>query len=230
MKGTIAPATETSPEAVRLTRHKPKQQNNSMKTVSQSLLGITALLSVPASVEEFNTLAGGDKILDYANDEAYYRGIAPKVRTKFLELIKAELEFEPRVVSTKKVGEGEKAKDVNVYEKDTVFIKDLKANKGVTDAQLQPLLQRAFDEVGWDLSSTRSTGPNKKDKESAEMYIAAVTAGRTNWDRLCTNFEQANPGLSIAREEDGSVTPDVLAEAVKVNRIRIENAASAEML
>lgn len=201
-----------------------------MKQVSQTLLGLTALLSVPASTEEFQSfLTGTDTVLDYANNEAYYRGVAPKVRTAFLASIKEALGFEPKVLSEKTVGEGEKAKVVKTYEKDTVFLKRIQA-EGANVADLQPLLQAAFDKVGWDLSSTRSSGPNKKDLDAAEFYVNAVGAGESTWDRIVGKFEDANAGLKIAREEDGTVTKEIMAEACRVNRLRLEQAAATGML
>jgi hypothetical protein len=201
-----------------------------MKQVTQSLLSFACLLSVPATAEEFNSfLAPGDTLLGYAIDEAYYRGVAPKVRSKFLELIKIELNKEPAVTSEKTVGEGDKAKVVKTYEKDTAFIKRIQA-EGVSVAQLQPLAQQAFDAVGWDLSSTRSSGPNKKDQDAADFYIQAVANGETNWDRLTTNFETANLGLKIAREEDGSIAKDIMSETCRVNRLRMEALAAGGMM
>lgn len=198
-----------------------------MKQVTQSLLSFACLLSVPSTAEEFNSfLAPGDTLLGYAIDEAYYRGVAPKVRSAFLELIKTELNKEPAVVSEKTVGEGDKAKVVKTYEKDTTFIKRIQA-EGITVAQLQPLAQQAFDKVGWDLSSTRSSGPNKKDQDAAEFYLNAIAAGESSWDRLVGKFEEANTGLKIAREEDGSVLKDVMAEACRVNRLRLEAQSTA---
>ena len=147
-----------------------------MKRIQQSLLGVSAFLSVPATIEEFNTLAKGEKVLDYANAEAYYRGVAPKVRALFLELVEKELGIEQKVISEETVGEGDSAKVVKTYEKDTAFLKRVKAS-GITDDQLQPLLQRAFDEIGWDLTSSRSTGANKAEElaipivEEAEKLV-----------------------------------------------------------
>lgn len=195
-----------------------------MKKVSQTLLGLSAFLSQPETIEEFNSyLKGtGTSALDYANDEAYYRGIAPKVRAAYIELIEKTFKKTPNIESTKTVGEGDNAKTVNSYEKDTKFLKRIMA-EGTTPEELTPLLQAAFDSVGWDLTSTRSSGPNKKDLESADFYINAVAAGESTWDRIVKNFEGANAGLSISREEDGHVSRDSMAEAVKVNRIRLEN-------
>jgi len=193
-----------------------------MKRISQSVLGLTAFLAVPATVEEFQSFLTGDStVLDYAIDEAYYRGVAPKVRTAYLAGIKEALGHEPKVLSEKTVGEGDAAKVVKTYEKDTVFIKRIRA-EGATDAELTSLLQAAFDKVGWDLSSTRNTGPNKKDLEGADFYINAVAAGESTWERIVGKFNDANPGLNLEIGEDGKVSKDVMAEAVRVNRLRVE--------
>jgi hypothetical protein len=192
-----------------------------MQKISQNVMGITAFRPAPSSIEEFQSLSGG-KILEYANDEAYYRGIAPKVRTAYLSKIEKSFGLSPRVTGTKTVGTGENAKTVDVFEKDTSFIKFVRAS-GITAEQLTPLLQESFDEVGWDISSTRSTGPNKKDLEMAEFYCQQAESNPdTSWDKIVANFERLNPGLEIPREDDGSVTLEAMAIAVKVNRTRVE--------
>lgn len=195
-----------------------------MKRVSQTLLGLAAFLHVPETIEEFNSflLGTGTTALDYANDEAYYRGIAPKVRSAYISAIGKALGKEPLVMSEKTTGEGDSAKTVKTYEKDTAFLKRIQA-EGVTTEQLNPLLQKAFDDVGWDLTSTRSSGPNKKDLEGADFYINAIAAGESTWDRVVKNFEDVNRGLLMERDENGNVTRDSMAEAVKINRIRLEN-------
>lgn len=193
-----------------------------MKKIAQSMLGVVAFRSAPSTIEEFNTLAKGDLVLDYADSEAYYRGIAPKVRSKFLDSIATALGHSPKVESEKTVGEGDAAKTVQTFERDTLFLKRIKAN-GVTDEQLVPLLQAAYDEVGYDLSSTRNTGANKADLEAADFYVNAVASGESTWDRIVGKFESVNPGLQIARESDGSVTREVMGEACKVNRLRVLN-------
>jgi hypothetical protein len=198
-----------------------------MKKTSQSMLTVSAFLSVPESIEEFNSFLVGrpETALDYANAEAYYRGIAPKVRSRFLSAVAEATGIEPKVISTKTVGE----KEIEVYEKDTVYMKRVKAS-GVADDVLVPLLQSAFDEVGWDLSQTRSSGPNAKDREVVDFILNAISAGESTFERVVANYQRLNPGLEIAIEEDGSVTPEALAEAVRVDRLRRENEAKTSML
>jgi hypothetical protein len=95
--------------------------------------------------------------------------------------------------------------------------------EGITAELFTPLLQESFDEVGWDISSTRSTGPNKKDLEMAEFYCQQAESNPdTSWDKIVANFERLNFGLEIPREDDGSVTLEAMAIAVKVNRTRVE--------
>lgn len=198
--------------------HKNKQNKlEIMKRNLQSLLGISAYRSEPESVEEFQKLSNGE-VLAYANDEAYYRNIAPKVRSRFLDAVVAltGIAFKTKNVT---VGEGEAAKEVEaIDEKDTAYIKRVIAS-GTSKDELTPVLQKAFDDVGWDLSSTRNTGPTKKDAENAAFYIDAVEQGKTTWDRLVANFEYANPGLVISREDDGTCTLEVWSDVMKVHRV-----------
>lgn len=183
------------------------------------MLGVIAFRSAPSDVDEFNKLAGSDCVLDYADAEAYYRGIAPKVRSKFLEAVVAATGVSMIVIATKPTPTKDNPeKTTNVMEKDTSYIKRVKAS-GVADEVLVPLLQAAYDEVGYDLSSSRNTGASQRDFESADYYINAVASGESNWDRIVGNFEKTIPGLSIAREEDGTVTREIMAEACKAFRL-----------
>jgi hypothetical protein len=190
-----------------------------MKKTNQSMLGIIAVLSVPANIDEFNSFCtGGDTVLTYGIQEAYYRNVAPKIRSRFLTAVEEATGIKPRVVSTKKNTKGE---DVEVLEKDTVYIKNVLAN-GWTAAQLQPLLQKAFDDVGWDLASTRQTGPNAKDKAMVEKILERIEGGASTYERVKAKFEELNPTLDIEVEEDGSISEENLAEACRVDRIRRE--------
>jgi hypothetical protein len=201
-------------------RTKTQKQKQYMKKQAQSMLGISAFLTVPESIEEFNTFLVGkpETALDYAISEAYYRGIAPKVRSKFLESVADKTGITPNVISTKKVGD----KEVEVFERDTVYMKRV-LGSGVPAGELIPLLQSAYDSVGWDLTSTRSSGPNAKDKEVAQFILNAIASGESTFERVAANYERLNPGLELAREDDGSISEDNLAEAARVDRVRREN-------
>lgn len=198
-----------------------------MKIVVQSMLGVNANQSRPSTVEEFNAnCPAGESILSYACDEAYYRCIAPKIRAKYLDAVETETGVKPRVISTRP-NTKEGGEPTNIYEKDTVYIKNVLASKmpddsPVTKEILQPLLQKAFDEVGWDLTTTRQSGPTKKDRDMVEAIIAKIEDGSTNYTTVKTNFEKRNPGLTIELEEDNTITEDNLAEACRVDRIRRE--------
>lgn len=191
------------------------------------MLGISAFLSQPESIDEFNSFLVGkpESALDYANAEAYYRGIAPKVRSKFLASVQAKTGVAPRVTGTRQVGD----KTIETTEKDTAYMKNVIAS-GVNPAELVPLLQDAFDAVGWDLSSSRSSGPNAKDRETAEFLTNAIAAGESTWERVVGNYERLNPGLAISIEDDGSVSPENLAEACRVDRLRRESERVTDVL
>ena len=184
------------------------------------MLGVSAFMKVPESIDEFNTFLAGSTstALDYANAEAYYRGIAPKVRSKFLALVAEKTGIAPRVTGSRKVGD----KEIETTEKDTLYIKHVIAS-GTSAADLAPLLQTAFDAVGWDLSSTRSSGPNAKDREVAEFILNAINTGESSYERVKTNYEKMNSGLELALESDGSLAVETLAEAARVDRLRRES-------
>jgi hypothetical protein len=199
-----------------------------MKKISQNMLSIVGLLSVPSSIEEFNSFCTGtDSVLTYGIAEAYYRNVAPKVRSKFLAGVAELTGIEPKVTGQKKTTNAKGEEIVtDIFEKDTIYVKRVLAS-GVTKEQLQPVLQKAFDEVGWDLSSSRVSGPNAKDKATADAIAAKIEAGGTTVEKVKAFFESNNPGFVLELDEDGSIDLDQLADACRVDRIRREDITSA---
>lgn len=185
------------------------------------MLGIIGFIAMPSTIDEFNSFCSGtDTVLTYGNAEAYYRAIAPKVRSKFLDAVEKLTGIKPRVVSTKKaVKEG--GEDINVYEKDTSYIKHVLAS-GFSKEQLQPLLQKAFDDVGWDLTSSRVTGPNAKDKAKATAILETIANGGGTFAGTKAKIESLNPGLVIELDEDGTFDEETLADAIRIDRVRRE--------
>ena len=193
------------------------------------MLGLIAIAAFPADLEEFNKyLPAGETALDYANAEAYYRNVAPKVRSLLLERIAKLTGIEPKVVGTKQHTNADgTVTETDVFEKDTVYVKRVIA-AGWTKEQLVPELQAAFDTVGWDLSSTRSSGPSKKDTATAEAIAQKVAAGGTTWERVKTYFESNNPNLAVdLDDETGEIDMAILVEACRIDRIRREDITSA---
>ncbi len=199
-----------------------------MKKISQKMLTILGTLSVPASIEEFNSFCTGtDNVLTFGIAEAYYRNVAPKVRSLFLAGVQELTGIEPKVTGQKKATNAKGEEVVtDLYEKDTIYIKRVKA-AGVTVKQLEPVLQKAFDGVGWDLSSSRVSGPNAKDKATSEAIAAKIEAGGTTVEKVKAFFESNNPGFVLELDEDGSIDLDQLADACRVDRIRREDITSA---
>ena len=202
-----------------------------MKVRTQKCLTLNVALQVPSTIEELAALVNGqDKVLELATDELIYRNILPKIRKAFFEKVEAETGVAPRVIKTipAKTPDG---KATEVYEKDTDYIKHVSATTDRSIESFLPLLQAAADEVGFDISASgRATKGTKVDVEAAENIIAAVKAGTSNFDRVVGNLTDRNPGLAINRQDDGSVSVEDLALAIRTDRERRQREAVAGLL
>lgn len=206
-----------------------------MKKELQSMLGVRAYRSQPENLAELVTVVKGETAaLEYADAEIYYRTIAPKVRGMFLERVEKATGIAPRVTKTEPVldDKGEPVKDekgepkvIKSYEKDTAYIKHVKA-KGTDEKVLTDILQACYDEVGYDITTTRNTGPNKSDREQAAWIIAAILRGESSYATFAAKICAANSGLVLELDADGELSEDDIAGAFKVNRLRTEPASA----
>jgi hypothetical protein len=196
-----------------------------MITKLQDMLGVKAYRPAPADLAEFVRICGSEKeACEYGDAEAYFRGFAPKARKLFLEKVAKATDIAIEVVDTKPSTK-EGGEPINIMEKDTAYIKRVRA-LGVGDDVLVPLLQAAYDEVGYDLTSSRATGPNKKDKENAAFIMSAIARGESTAERFIANITAINPGLKLSVDADGELDEADVAEAFRVNRLRTEGAAA----
>jgi len=154
---------------------------------SVKLLGLVANTTVPATAEQYDKLAGAGECVSKAVQSDMYRGWAGTVRAKFCKLAEAATGIARRVTGTKTTGEGDKAKEVNVYETEQSYSNYLVAS-GKTPAELQPFMDEAAASLpfcDWlveEPSVAGSAGGRiaKGDLDNAEKIMARWTSGEVN--------------------------------------------------
>lgn len=204
-----------------------------MKLTPQRSLGMEILIPTPESVAEFDQCANKQGAhLEYAVAEGIYRSVLPKIRAALFERLETETGIKRKVVDTKTVGSGDDAKTVDILEKDSIYFKRICTELSVEPSHFQPIANEIASEVGFDLSTSRGTGGRvtAADKRNAEKVLAAIADGKSTFDRVIENLVGRNPGLEIVREDDGSITAENLAAALKVERLRLEQEAAGGVL
>jgi hypothetical protein len=197
------------------TTHNQLKHTHMTKT-PQSTYGIDFYLAVPSSIEELEQIHGRAGVaLELSIKQDVAHTILGKIRRKLAEALAAE----GFALPTKTVGD----KETTLVPDKNWFAAGFTA-LGWDTAKKTTVVQAIADEVGYDVSSERglSGGPSKTDLKDAEGYISAVASGATTFDRLKGNLERRNPGLDIPLEDDGSITVENLASALRTDRRRIE--------
>jgi len=185
-----------------------------MKAYTQKSRGLELTLSVPTSIEEFDTVVGTPgAALSFANDEAIYRSVLPKIWNKAAELIPDKFSFPRKTWTEKGKDDDGNEVDVECEEDNTKFLQRWKAS--FEDGTRQPFIQAIADEVGFDVSkSERSTKPEKTFITRAESLAAKVAAGQSTWERVLENIQARCPSASFSIE-DGEVDINEVAAALQ---------------
>jgi len=155
---------------------------------SVKLLGLVANTTVPATAEQYDKLAGAGECVSKAVQSDMYRGWAGTVRATFCKLAAAATGIARRVTGTKQTGEGDKVKEVNVYETEQSYLNFLIAS-GKTPAELQPLMDEAAATLpfcDWLVEEPSAAGSagggriSKGDLETATKILARWESGAVN--------------------------------------------------
>jgi hypothetical protein len=187
-----------------------------MNKTPQSTYGIDFYLETPTSVEELESIHGRAGVaLELAIKQDVAHTILGKIRRKLAETMAEAGWARP----TKTVGD----KEIDDVPKRDWFAKGF-TFLGWDTAKQREVVQGIADTIGYDITSDRGTngGPAKSDYKDAETYLVAVESGQTTFDRLKGNLERLNPGMTVPMDEDGTISIDDLAAALRVNRRRIE--------
>jgi hypothetical protein len=204
-----------------------------MKDSTTSTLGLDVPVSgVSTTVAELVEAAGGEQALV---DKVVGWAMAHNVNTTARSLITEALE--------KVTGESRKTKQkasptksdpnntIEVYdESEQTYTDRVCALKGWSREQLGEAVLPDVGTVPFKLvGEPRTGGPGRVGKEDAKKAETLLNGGDAMWTQAVQLLLQKNPGLEIPFAEDGKPTVETLANAIKVNRIRQQKEADAEL-
>lgn len=176
-----------------------------MKTVIQDTLGIKVKLDVPSTNEEVDQLMNQkDGAAAAAVDKYIFHSWLGNFRKKLCVILAEK--------SGLAQAEGET---------DKTFVDRIRASD--TGIDIQAEAQALADNLPVNMGGASSGRVAKRYLDRASAIITAITAGESSFDRVVTNLEGRNIGLSIPREKDGSVTEESLAYALKADEERLKS-------
>lgn len=191
-----------------------------MKTRQQSTMGFTVgIAGVPETIEEATQVYDGvANVLDYANNEAVFRGWLPSFRDGLVERLEKDA---PDGVGIKRevIGKGPKpakGEAPDIFEKDTKFIARLRAT--VPIETLNKIAAEVAAGLKFDPSDSSPSAGRvaKRFTTAAESIKGAVDSGQTTWETFIANFSGEYPNFEFQYEEDGATpTVDSIATALK---------------
>ncbi len=112
------------------------------------------------------------------------------------------------------------------------YVKDAMAQSGKTPAELSESLFKGDKPISVEFSAQgapRVGGPKKVAQVYTKSAQQLIEKGDTVLDRAIGMLEQANPGTTVARGEDGKPDVESLAAALKANKERTEREANAAL-
>lgn len=196
-----------------------------MKKQITKVGSIQFTVNVPESIEEHEKLHGqvGATLAKAINYDVAHT-ILGKIRNKMADyLVKRGKDSEPPVELREIASHNDKGEPV-FKATDTKWIDRTFAKLGIGVPEQATLYQDIADEVGYDVSGTRSSNKefNQVDLRDAKGLMDAIRLGKTTFDRVKTNLETRNPSLDLAVDENGAFTVETLAAGLKVERARVE--------
>lgn len=175
---------------------------------------------VPESIEEFDAKHGrAGAVLDKAINYDVAHTILGKIRSAVGAKLVKDHGAQRDVLSTAADG------TVSYKPLDTKWLDRQFIALGISTADQGVLFQSVADEIGYDVSGTR--GENKPytqtDLRDAKALIQSIQLGKSSFERVKANLEAVNPGLEVVISDEGTITEEDLATALKVHRVRIES-------
>jgi hypothetical protein len=204
-----------------------------MKDSTTSTLGVDVPVSgVPTTLPELIEAAGGEQALI---DKTVGWGMAHNVNTVARSLITEALEEitgEARKMRQK--ASPTKSDPNNTIEvpdeSEQTFTDRVCAMQDWTREQMWAAVAPKVGVVPFKLvGEPRTGGPGRVGKEDAKKAETLLNGGDSMWQTAVKLLLQKNPGLEIPFAEDGKPTVETMANAIKVNRIRQQKEADAEL-
>lgn len=190
-----------------------------MKLYPTETYGIPFSLMVPATIDEYNSIHGSTSaILDNAVSQDVNHVILGKIRSALAErLVSLGASYDTKP--------NPKGGDPIIIKPDKAWFATAIRTVGWDAPTASRETQAIADAIGYDVSSTRSSGPSKADIATAEDLVVAIKAGKSTFARVKTNLEARNPGLvleSTGEGDDLTFTVEALAAGIAFERRRIE--------
>lgn len=196
---------------------------------------------VPTTIEELKPLLGTeDAIVDEVAANLRYRNKYPRVYKAVSARVVSDHGFPRAVKETKKNADGT-VKNVLESENDHLraFLKGRANEEGViVDAAPEAnraTLQSLFTEIATAAplyleGEGRRGGGGKVSAGALEMANKFFAAGTEAVERACGKIEADVPGYKIARDSDGSATPESLARGIQALQKAAEAKAKRESM
>jgi hypothetical protein len=199
-----------------------------MKNSTTSVLGFDPPVSgVPENLQECVTVAGGEQVccdllVSYSN--------AHKTNTDARGTIVEALEKITGIKrATEQVKSPTKADPKRTVEKfsesEQTYADRVRAETGKSTEELWTMIKDEVGTIPFKMVGEPRTGAGrigKEDQKKAETLLASDL-----WKQAHDLLLQKNPGLEIALGEDQKPTVESLANAIKVNRIRVQKEEDA---
>jgi|SRR5215831_19006085 len=204
-----------------------------MKDSTTSTLGCDVPVSgVSTTIPELVEAAGGEQPLI---DKVVGWGMAHNVNTVARGLITEALEeITGEARKTKQKSSPTKSDPNNTIEvpdeSEQTYTDRVCALQGWTREQMWEAVKDKVGVIPFKLvGEPRTGGPGRVGKEDAKKAETLLNGGDAMWQQAIKLLLQKNPGLEIPVQDNGMPTVEVLANAIKVNRIRQQKEADAEL-
>lgn len=214
-----------------------------MKQITTSVLGFEVPVNnVPENMEEATKAAGGETSLleGWLNYIRFHR-TNTEARAEVAERISALLGVQRKTKEVK----APTTKDPNNTreewdESEADFVKRAIAESGKTLAEIAPQIMAGEFEIEGKAAgplsiefsaqgATRTGGPRKIAQVYTKSAQQLIDKGDVVFNKAITMLEQANPGVTVARDDAGKPDTESLANALKANRDRVEKEANAAL-
>lgn len=211
---------------------KPKHKHNTMTKVETDILGTTVSVDVPSTVEEYNALdtSRPSAVLADAVNNTLQHSWKGEVRDKAAALVEEELGFKRAMKPGAVKKSGEAGAEVPAETVKDYFDRALSEGKA-TEEQLATILIKAASSTPFDPSpGERSGGSGRIGKEYYAAADGIISQGPDVVKKAVKKLEKLNAGVSVKFNEDGSVSRDSFASAIRTNAARKVAEASAELI
>lgn len=208
------------------------KQNQHMTPVETDILGTTVTVNVPETVEEYNALdtTRPSAVLADAISNTLQHSWKSEVRDKFVELLASDYGFNRLMKPGATKKDGTPGAEVPAETHKDCMDRALKEGK-LNEDQVADLLRKAASAVPFDPApGERSGGTGRIGKEYYAAADGIISVGADGVKKAVKKLEKLNPGLKVSFNEDGSVSRDSFASAIRANALRKVAEAQNELL